>query len=798
MGDHDNPQTDAAAEPDAAAPAALVLPPGMVTPAVNGNGAHGPPPSFASAGADPYAPGSRPKPAHPGHAPAAPEKAPEEAPAADGIAHILARQWPVLVTTTALALLLGVAYLLVAPKAYTATAKLLVSPLDPHALTGAGTGSSGDGQLPDDYLDTECVVIKSDAVLALALDQVARTRTLLAAAHPLDALKDRVDATVAKKGKAIEVSFDGRYPQDDERIVGAVVNAYRAYNADYWKTRAEAVLDPLQTGAQSRDAELAEKQQRMLEIARASGAPMEADPDKSPAHQAAVSWREAKTRADLEAIQARTAYQERAKGILGDPAGVAAVDRAAPSFSTNPQDQLKQIEAELVTQQARLTDAKQQFLPDHPVVRTIQSRIEQLTVAAVIAAKQWQDQAEGNQAAVAHKLAEAQGTELEALQLQSQYTRLEADVKHLQTISDDVDNRIHNTQLAQGTGAVVISVLDLPHADLAHARPGAAKTLAVAALLGLLGGAGLACARDFADDRFRTLAAIRTAAGAPVLGAIPAIPAAVAASAADRGQVVHFDPFGDASESYRTLRTALQFGMPARTKTLLVTSPVAGDGKSTLVSNLAIAMAQANRRVLVIDADLRAPVQHRLFGLSDRTGLASVLDGTDTLDEAIRHTGVVGLDVLPAGPIPANPAELLNTPAFNDHVNDLADRYDMVLIDSPPVTAVTDARILAASADASLLVVRLGSSTRHQTERARDGLRGVGARLIGVAVNGVSRRGNLASATGYYARPEMAPATSANPMIAAPDPTPEYLPGGRLGRDELSDDARTAPPAARR
>jgi capsular exopolysaccharide synthesis family protein len=169
------------------------------------------------------------------------------------------------------------------------------------------------------------------------------------------------------------------------------------------------------------------------------------------------------------------------------------------------------------------------------------------------------------------------------------------------------------------------------------------------------------------------------------------------------------------------------------------------------------------------------------------------------LEGAIRRTGIEGLDVLPAGPIPSNPAELLNTPEFGDYLNDLADRYDLVLVDSPPVTAVTDSRIIAASVDASMLVVRMGASTRRQTEAARDGLRGVGARLIGVAVNGVGRRAGGASATGYYARPEMSPARSpVNLSVAAPPATPEFLAGGRLGHDPLSDAVRTAPPASRR
>jgi capsular exopolysaccharide synthesis family protein len=129
-----------------------------------------------------------------------------------------------------------------------------------------------------------------------------------------------------------------------------------------------------------------------------------------------------------------------------------------------------------------------------------------------------------------------------------------------------------------------------------------------------------------------------------------------------------------------------------------------------------------------------------------------VLGGDDQLDQVIQHTEVEGLDVLPCGPIPNNPAEMLNDPSFSDKLNDLADMYDMVLLDSPPVTAVTDARIIAACADVTLLVIRPTASTRKQAIEARDGLRSVGARLIGIAVNGVASGSHFGGPTGYYSR----------------------------------------------
>ena len=157
-------------------------------------------------------------------------------------------------------------------------------------------------------------------------------------------------------------------------------------------------------------------------------------------------------------------------------------------------------------------------------------------------------------------------------------------------------------------------------------------------------------------------------------------------------------------------------------------------------------------------------MQHRLFGLKDRIGLATVLSGGDTMEQAIQRTEIEGLDVLPCGPTPSNPSEMLNSRAFAEYLNDLADKYDMVILDSPPVTAVADARILAASADVSLLVIRLDTSTRKQAEAAREGLRSVGARLIGVAVNGVSHSAHYGGASGYYAHMDAA----SNPAMRSP------------------------------
>jgi capsular exopolysaccharide synthesis family protein len=195
------------------------------------------------------------------------------------------------------------------------------------------------------------------------------------------------------------------------------------------------------------------------------------------------------------------------------------------------------------------------------------------------------------------------------------------------------------------------------------------------------------------------------------------------------------------AEAFRSLRTAINFSVPVeRTKTLLITSPSAGDGKSTVVSNLAIALSQAGRKVLVLDADFRRPNQHKIFDIDESIGLSSVLAGTSTLENAIRRVNVDRVDVLPCGPLPANPSEILNSDMFKELLAQLTGKYDNIILDSPPVTAVTDARILAAMCDGTMLVLRAGKTTQRIAENACDALMSVGGSMHGMIVNDVSPR----------------------------------------------------------
>ncbi|TGE39725.1 polysaccharide biosynthesis tyrosine autokinase [Desulfosporosinus fructosivorans] len=190
------------------------------------------------------------------------------------------------------------------------------------------------------------------------------------------------------------------------------------------------------------------------------------------------------------------------------------------------------------------------------------------------------------------------------------------------------------------------------------------------------------------------------------------------------------------SEAFRTLRTNVQFtSVDSETKKIMVTSAGPREGKSSTVANLAVSMAQAGKSVLVIDADLRNPTQHKLFGLDNWEGLSVALVQDYDYQQYIRETAVPGVSVITGGPIPPNPAELVGSHRMKRLIEGVSEQYDVVLIDTPPIVAVTDAAILAQEVDGVILVLASGEVNKDFAQRAKELLDKVGAKILGAVLN---------------------------------------------------------------
>ncbi len=202
--------------------------------------------------------------------------------------------------------------------------------------------------------------------------------------------------------------------------------------------------------------------------------------------------------------------------------------------------------------------------------------------------------------------------------------------------------------------------------------------------------------------------------------------------------VSHTHPQSPMAEAFRTLRTNLSFsGVDGEYKTILVTSSGPGDGKSFVNSNLAIVLAQADKKVILVDADLRKPTQHRIFDLPNRMGLTNCLLNKSSVEETVQNGPYPNLSVLTSGPLPPNPAEILGSDRTKNFWISLQESYDYVLIDSPPVLAVTDAVLLADQVDGVIFVIKPGVTRSNIAVSAQDRLSRTGTRFLGVVLNKV-------------------------------------------------------------
>jgi len=305
---------------------------------------------------------------------------------------------------------------------------------------------------------------------------------------------------------------------------------------------------------------------------------------------------------------------------------------------------------------------------------------------------------------------------------------------------------------APGSAANQLTIVDPARPPPTPASPRILLNTILGAVLGFVASAGIAYTMRRLDDTIKTPDDVESLTGLPFLGAIIRMPG-------DRGREISYRlatllyPRSPAAEGFRQVRTNLEFASrEAPLRSLLVASSVPGEGKTVTASNLAVAFAQAGRTTCLVDADLRRPMIHEVFRLPNDHGLSTLLQGDEaTYESATQETEVPGLRVLTSGPIPANPAEVLASARMPAILAGLLERVDLVVIDSPPLQAVTDAAILSSMADGTVIVAAAGRTRRGSLLRGRDALQRVGAKVLGAMLNGVSEGLDAGGAFAYFA-----------------------------------------------
>jgi succinoglycan biosynthesis transport protein ExoP len=339
--------------------------------------------------------------------------------------------------------------------------------------------------------------------------------------------------------------------------------------------------------------------------------------------------------------------------------------------------------------------------------------------------------------------------------LDAQERRLEAEVATAQQLYATLLGELQRARIAESSEAGYVTVLDNAMQPFVPVSPNRRRIFLTALVFGTILGLGAAVVLENLDDSVKSPDEVREQFGLPVVGTIPGIkdsdPGANGAEVARR-LATHFDPRSPVAEAYRSLRTNLAFARAHEAmRTLVLTSPGPADGKSTTVANLAITFAQQGQRTLLIDGDLRRAVLDKMFKVPRSPGLTDVLVGRQRLRDVVHATEIEHLSVVGSGPFPPNPSELLGSSAMKDVLRDAQSEFDVVLIDSPPLLAVTDAAVLATMADGAILVIRVGATAKAAVRRAVAQLQTVHGRIVGAVLNDVDlRSGAFSGSYGYY------------------------------------------------
>ena len=422
---------------------------------------------------------------------------------------------------------------------------------------------------------------------------------------------------------------------------------------------------------------------------------------------------------------------------------------------------IRELKLEYIRAKQQMSDLSERFGPNHPQVRaakaradTVTTKIRQEALSALAVAEREKERAAQQSDELRRQLKEQEKRVLAFNEVASEFRPLKDSHETLRRTYNAIMKRIEEIDIALTAGSQddAIFVIEAPTVPAVPARPRKKLVVAVAAALGLLLGIGLCFFVDYLDTTVKSKDDVESLLARPVVGYVPPLlgERALKGGKGAEEPIELFSashPRSSVSEAFRSIRTALSFaGTNGNLRRFLVTSSSPREGKTLVSANISIALARAGRKVLLIDADMRKPRVHKLFGAPSMPGLSNMLVGEGDAEGAIREApGIENLSYMPCGPIPPNPAELLGGSSLEGILDTLGQQFDTIVFDTPPLINVTDAAVLVSRLDGALLVVRCFSTDRELLRRSHDLISRANGRTLGVVLNNVD-----VPRVGYY------------------------------------------------
>ncbi|HMO63629.1 MAG TPA: polysaccharide biosynthesis tyrosine autokinase [Verrucomicrobiota bacterium] len=660
---------------------------------------------------------------------------------------VLERRWLVIIGF-ALCVLASVIYLMKAPKIFRATA---IIQIDREA---EGAFNARDIMLyagrEQDYLQTQYRNLQSPTLLnrifqELELGQLPEFQE---ARDPLAALKDLITVAPVRLTRLVEVRVEHADRKLATNIANTLATTFVSNNLDSRGGKALDSVRWMENEAREKEKEVKQADEALQKY-KEKHVMASLDASQNVVLQAYVQAQSEYNRAQSESLAATQVMQEVAR-LLEQGTELDTI----PEIAGNPA--IRELKVQLAGQRATLEALLTRYKDKWPDVirardliasleRSVQSEAQKIYESM----RNQQQISRAKEARMLANLKEKEATVLEQNRLRIDYEVLQRKADQTKLLYNQLLARLQEQDLTSKNLANNMRVVDPATLPLKPVKPKPLLVVALGVIGGLGLGLGLAFFVAYLDDSVKTQDDIEGHLRLPFLGYIPNIRAA---NLAERDLHAHLQPRSAASEGFRSLRAALSL-TPRGEKLRVVafTSTVPSEGKSLCASNFAVVTAQSGHRTLLVDADLRRPSVHKSFQVHAPVGLADYLQSeVKNFDEIVHKTDVPGLDVICCGGIPANPSELIGSTRMQDFLAEIQKRYDRVILDCPPVSAVSDPLVISAKSDGVVFVTKFNKIRREHARRSVQRIQDAGIQILGVVINDIDFEGKDSYYYSYY------------------------------------------------
>ncbi len=588
------------------------------------------------------------------------------------------------------------------------------------------------------FLKTEFEVIQSRTILSSVLDKLnlqekwsSREENkggLIPRNVCMSILEQSVRVNQYRDTSLIEIQVYRDDQDEAMRIANEVANAYRAYRQSTKDVEIRAAVTALENELLKQQQKVNAAEDELERIRQEQGVIVLTRGVR--ADNVRIQQMEGDRMAARVDMLTRRARLEQIEALEGDEL------MNASAYMVNDASLLA-LRRQLVDAEVQLKLMMENLGANHPEVRRIQAGVQELKIQLTEALQGLKagvradyEVAKTRFEALDEEMKDVRQTDIEAQKDKYlPFERAERNLMIQQEILNALRARVTQKGVEMGLPRTMVEIVDRAERPDRPVRPRVMVNIILSVIVGLGAGIGLAYFIEYLDTSVKTVDDVEKYLGLPVIGVIPQ----KVRSLAEEG------PESPHAESYRVLRTNMMFANEGkRGGTFAVVSGGVGEGKSTTLFNLAYVCAQLGDRVVVVDSDLRRPVQHTFFNMSNRFGLTNVLKQEATLEDAVKATSIPNLHFLPSGKMPRTSVGILDTQRIRTIIQDLRKTYDVVLFDSPPIVGVSDASIISSEVDGVLLVVQYRKYPRNMSTRARRMLENVGAKVIGVVLNNIN------------------------------------------------------------